>query len=275
MCNFENTLKADEYVVFDTETTGFKPDINYGQIIEIGAVKIRNNEIVDEFSTFINPGFKIPKKITELTGITDDMVKDCETIFPVLKKFKEFCGNSVLVAHNAKFDISFMEYFYSMKCQCLNTHCDVVDTLELDKKLYPDAPNHKLCTIAERFGIVQEAAHRAIDDARVTAKAFLILKEKYKGLAENNNEFKYVTHNKIVNSNDLIIKRVSDFIKEGKYNINRLYINLYLPTEEIYGSIYYDRIKKEWYNKDFPSGYILNFEEIKKQVLIIRKESVL
>lgn len=266
-------LNAPEYVVFDTETTALKAALAYGKIIEIGAVKIRGDKIVDRFSSFINPEMKIPKKITELTHITDDDVKDAETIYPVLRKFKEFCGNAVLVAHNAPFDVRYLKFFTNQICMPFDTHTIVVDTCKLDKVLFPDAPNHKLCTIAERFGIVQESAHRAIDDAYVTGLIFIKMREILKDKLQNV-KYTYECSKKVVNVDLLKIRRVSDFIVPAKKNkpaIDRLYVTIYYPCDNVYGSIYYDRTRKEWYNKDFPEGYELDFEKVEKEVLIIRK----
>lgn len=268
-------LYADEFVVFDTETTNFKATLPYGKIIEIGAVKIRNNEIVEYFSEFINPEMKIPKKIIALTGITDEDVKDADTIYPVLRRFKEFCGNAVLVAHNAPFDTRFVEFFYSQISLPLETHKVVLDTVKLDKKLFPLAKSHKLCDVAERFGITQEAAHRAIDDATVTAKAFLKMKSTFQQkLAEQNLNFKYQSDVIVPDMTQMKYRRLSDFKKEGsktRQSIDRLYVTIYYPPTNVYGSIYYDRTRKCWYNKDFPANYKLDFDEIERQVKIIRK----
>ena len=96
----------DDYVVFDIETTGFSPEKN--NIIEIGAVKVTNGEIVDRFSEFVNPEVPIPFEIEKLTSINDEMVKDAETIETLLPRFLEFIGDAALVAHNANFDVSFI-----------------------------------------------------------------------------------------------------------------------------------------------------------------------
>lgn len=265
-------LNANEFVVFDTETTGLGPALPYGKIIEIGAVKIRDGEIVDSFSEFINPEMKIPKKIVELTHITDEMVCDSDTTFPVLTRFKEFCGKAVLVAHNSSFDMSFLKFWLQQKSMTMDTDDVVIDTLAIDKYLFPDSVNHKLGTIAERFSIVQEAAHRAVDDARVTAIAFLKMKDLLKNeIAEHN--YCYCCTKNVINLETLKYRRFGDFIKPGdkkKAGINRLYVNLYYPDDSLYCTVFYDRNRKEWFNKDIPENYEIDFTELEKQVLILR-----
>ena len=160
-----------EFVIYDVETTGLSAASE--KITEIGAVKIKNGEVVDRFSEFINPQKPIPPKITELTGITDAMVadKDCEDV--IIPKFVEFIGDSVLVAHNAKFDMGFL---YSA-CERLNIKIDncYLDTLELSRSLYPDLHNHKLDTIAKASGVTLTGHHRAVNDAEALFGIFLVL----------------------------------------------------------------------------------------------------
>lgn len=159
----------DEYVVFDLETTGFYAGKD--RITEIGAVKIKDGEIIDEFSTFVNPERIIPEEVVKLTSITDELVADAPTYKQILPKFMEFVGDSVLVAHNADFDINFIRHF----CKELDIEVDntVVDTLELSRVLLPDLNNFKLNTITKKLSIKLENHHRAVDDASATAKIFL------------------------------------------------------------------------------------------------------
>ena len=181
----------DSYVVFDLETTGFSSKND--KIIEIGAVKIQNGKIVDRFSEFVNPERNIPYKITELTGISDDMVKDSETIENILPNFLEFCKGSVLVAHNAAFDTGFIKN----NCRRLNLDFDftVVDTVPLARFLYPELKKVKLNIVAKHLGISLENHHRAVDDAKATADILLVCFKKLKEekeiytLKDLNNEF--------------------------------------------------------------------------------------
>ncbi|MCY6372513.1 PolC-type DNA polymerase III [Clostridium ganghwense] len=176
--NIDNKAIDDIFVVFDIETTGFSSV--YDKIIEIGAVKIKNGTIIDSFSVFINPEIRIPYKITELTGITDDMVKEAETIDKILPKFMEFTKNSILVAHNANFDTSFIR----KNCKDLNIEFNygIMDTVLLAKFLFPELKRYKLNVIAKHLGVSLENHHRAVNDAKATADILLIcfnlLKEK-------------------------------------------------------------------------------------------------
>ncbi|MBP1888511.1 DNA polymerase-3 subunit alpha (Gram-positive type) [Clostridium moniliforme] len=164
------------YVVFDLETTGFSPKND--KIIEIGAVKIENGKIIDRFSEFVNPKRNIPYKITELTGISDDMVKNSEDIETLLPKFLEFSKGSVLVAHNAAFDTGFIKG----NCRRLGLDFDftILDTVPLARFLYPELKKVKLNIVAKHLGISLENHHRAVDDAKATCDILLKCFEKLK-----------------------------------------------------------------------------------------------
>lgn len=173
----EQTLD-DTYVVFDLETTGFSAVED--KIIEIGAVKVQNGEIIDSFSTFVNPGVPIPFDITNLTSITDEMVMDADRIEIILPKFLEFCNDAVLVAHNAGFDVGFIEQ--NCKRLSLQGKFTYVDTVALARVLLPTLSKYKLNIVAKALGISLENHHRAVDDAGATAEIFVkfiqMLKER-------------------------------------------------------------------------------------------------
>ncbi len=160
-----------EFVVFDLETTGIGAYSN--EIIEIGAVKIANGVITETFSTFINPGRPIPYNIQKLTGINDTMVEDAPVIKQVLPAFLEFCGNAVLVAHNASFDTGFINQ--KAKDLCIHTDFTVVDTVAMARALLPELKKYKLDTVAKALGVPLENHHRAVDDAGATAEIFIRL----------------------------------------------------------------------------------------------------
>ena len=174
-----NSKKQDidtEYCVFDLETTGISHITE--KITEIGIIKIKNGEIIDTFETFVNPEKPIPQEVVEVTHITDEMVKDAETIDKIMPKVLEFMGDSVLVAHNADFDIGFMKY----NCEQLglpfkHTH---IDTLRLAKAIFPEFSRYKLGFIADKLGIKVDVAHRALDDVKTLVQVFneMILRAK-------------------------------------------------------------------------------------------------
>lgn len=174
------------YVVFDIETTGLKAAAD--EITEIGAVKIENGKITDRFSQLINPGRPIPPRITELTGITDEMVADRPSIEEVLPKFLEFCTDCVVVAHNAGFDTGFIRQ-KSARCG-LKFNNKIVDTLRLSRELFPENAKHTLDAVAKRLDVSLENHHRAVDDAEATAEIFLkfmqIIKERNRETGEIN-----------------------------------------------------------------------------------------
>ncbi len=176
--NAKNQDIDTEYCVFDLETTGLS--YRTEKITEIGAIKIKNGEIIDTFETFVNPEKPIPYEVVEVTHITDDMVKDAPTIEEILPKFLEFVGDSVLVAHNADFDIGFTKY--NAKNMGLELNNTYIDTLRLAKELFPDYKKYKLGIIAEKLGIKVDVAHRALDDVKTLVQVFNVmidmLKEK-------------------------------------------------------------------------------------------------
>lgn len=160
----------DVFTVFDIETTGLSKERD--KITEIGAVKIKNGKIVDTYSTFVNPERPIPAEITKLTGITDEMVADAPTIHRVLPEFLEFCKDSVLVAHNASFDVGFIRVAAETLPVPAVDHT-VLDTVELARALLPDLSKYKLNIVAEHLGVSLEGHHRAVNDAKATAEILL------------------------------------------------------------------------------------------------------
>ena len=164
------------YCVLDLETTGFS--FRTEKITEVGIMKFKNGEVIDEFSCFVNPEKPIPQRVIEVTNITDDMVKDAETIEKVMPKIIEFVGDSVLVAHNADFDIGFLKY--NAKLLGLSLENTYLDTLRLAKELFPEFKKYKLGLIAEKLGIKVEVAHRALDDVDTTVKVLKVMLDMLK-----------------------------------------------------------------------------------------------
>lgn len=159
----------DTYVVFDLETTGFSAEVD--RIIEIGAVKVCNGEIVDRFSTFVNPEIPIPFRIETLTHINDQMVMNAPKIEEILPKFLEFCEDAVMVAHNAEFDTSFI--INKAEKIGINVDTTIIDTVLLAQFLMPNLHNYKLDTLTKHLNVVLESHHRAVDDAAATADIFV------------------------------------------------------------------------------------------------------
>ena len=167
-------LLNDTFVVFDTETTGFYYGVD--QMIEIGAVKIKKGEIIDRFDELINPLRPLPKKITALTNITDEMLKDKDNEKNVTARFLEWAGDCPMVAHNAKFDIGFV----SEACRKYgfgDFNTTVIDTMGLARMLYPDWFNHKLSTLVKKLNVPwnEDEHHRGDYDAEGTAHCFYIM----------------------------------------------------------------------------------------------------
>ena len=159
------------FICFDIETTGLSALKD--KITEIGAVKVVNGEIVDTFSTFANPEMPIPAKIVQLTGITDAMVKDAPSQEETVRAFMEFAGDSVLVAHNAPFDTSFIR----KACENMGEpyRYTSIDTVAISRAILPDIKNVKLDTVANYLRLGKFNHHRATDDAEILAKIFIAL----------------------------------------------------------------------------------------------------
>ena len=171
----EMDLSEATYVVFDVETTGLSAI--YNDLIQVAASKMYKGNIIAEFDEFINPGHPLSAFTTELTGITDDHVKNAKPLVQVLKEFQEFCKDTVLVAHNASFDVGFMNANYERHSLPKITQ-PVIDTLEFARNLYPEYKRHGLGPLTKRFGVALEHHHMANYDAEATGRLlFIFIKE--------------------------------------------------------------------------------------------------
>lgn len=171
-------LAVDEYVVFDLETTGLSP---WGgdEIVEIGAMRIFGNEIDDKeiFHTLVNPGRPISDEASRINGITNAMVADAPSVQEVFPKFLDFVGQAWLVAQNARFDMSFItKYLMQFK---VKRELEVFDTVTFSRRAFPSENRHNLDVISSRLGLKVNASerHRSMEDVRLTAHAFIKLKE--------------------------------------------------------------------------------------------------
>jgi len=166
-------LKDLDFVVVDVEATGAKTPPN--RLIELGAYRIRGGRIVDKFLSLVNPEIPIPRFVASLTGISNDMVKNAPVFAEVAPQWLDFVSDSVLVAHNAPFDTSFLNHEISRvyaNHRMVNPH---LCTVRLSRRAFPDLSNHRLETIAQHFSIPIASRHRAGSDALATAEIFIVL----------------------------------------------------------------------------------------------------
>lgn len=213
-----------EYCVLDLETTGISYKTE--KITEVGIIKYKNGEVIDEFECFVNPEKPIPPKVVEITHITDDMVKDADTIDKVIPKIIDFIGDSVLVAHNADFDIGYLKYnFEKYGYKLENTY---IDTLRLAKAIFPDLKKYKLGLIADALKIKVDVAHRALDDVKTLVAVFKVMIERTKE-----------EHGKTIDDFDL--KFETDFKKLPSYHIIIIAKN-YVGLKNLYKLVSYSHL---------------------------------
>lgn len=173
--NERRNLFENDYVVFDFETTGAK--VPPCRVTEIGAYRVRNGKIIENFHTLINPESPIPMFITQLTGISDQMVAQAPKFRDIANDFLEFIGDAVLVAHNAQFDMRFLNHEIGMIYEGYRIANPYLCTVQLSRRLIPYIENHKLNTVCAHFCISLENHHRALHDAYATAQVFVNLLE--------------------------------------------------------------------------------------------------
>lgn len=159
------------YIAFDLETTGLNPQEN--EIIEIGALKVRNGKVTERFMEFIRPSAPLSSAITSLTGITDEMVADARPRCSVIADFLDFCEEDILIGHNVIFDYSFMKC--SAAAENLPFEKSGIDTLKIAQKVHKDLPSKSLGSLCDYYQIENRAAHRAYHDALATAKLYQTL----------------------------------------------------------------------------------------------------
>lgn len=229
---------SQTFVVFDLETTGFSNKND--KITEIGAVKVENFKVVDRFSQLINPEKDISYKVQELTGITNDLIKDKPTIEEILPKFVEFIGDSVLVAHNADFDMGFMQ----QKCREQNIEFKntSVDTLTLARTLLPHMKRFRLNLIAKELGIPLLNHHRAVDDAEATAHIFIkflemIQKKGGEKLSDVNSILGDIDYTKLTTNHVTLIAKNQVGIKNLYKIVSDAHVNHFYRAPRILKSV--------------------------------------
>ena len=215
-------IYSQTYVIFDTETTGFNPGLN-DTMIEIGAVKMKEGAVIETFDELINPGVLIDNEITELTGITNSMVKDCDNEEEVTKRFKKWIGNLPLVAHNAQFDINMLESAYH-KYNLGTLKNTVLDTMIISQIINRDLKRHNLSALTKNYGIKFEESdgsegghhHRADYDSEFTGYIF------FKMLNQ-------LDKDKIKTFNDL--KKLPDEYEINRFN-REVHVNMIAKTRK-------------------------------------------
>lgn len=205
----------NSFIVFDLETTGLNPENN--QIIEIGAIKYIDGIEQERFHTYVNPEFHIPEEATRINGISDKTVKDAPNIHKAIKMFLDFINDSYLIAHNARFDMSFVQTQLNQLSFNLIDN-KVIDTLSLSRQELNDLPNYKLITIKKYLNI-EIGSHNALDDCYVTAQLYLYCRNKY--------EFKYGVKTQL---NTVLTDNEQAWLKE----LIEIYKNLGIEESEMY-----------------------------------------
>ncbi|MDE7435723.1 MAG: exonuclease [Lachnospiraceae bacterium] len=188
----------DTYCVVDIETTGLST--SYDSIIEIAGLKIDSGKVVDTFSSLLKPNFEpcdgiyIDEFITDLTGITNEMLASAPETSDVIARFCDFLGDSVIIGHNANFDINFLydDFMYHLSRPLTN---DFIDTMRIARKLHSELPHHRLSDVANLYNIDYSSAHRALSDCEITNSCYLKLREdvlkKYESLEYFIKNFRY------------------------------------------------------------------------------------
>jgi DNA polymerase III subunit epsilon len=279
-----------EFVVIDLETTTLSPEKG-GMIIEVAGVKIKDNQIVDTFNQLINPERKIYSRVTELTGITNEMLEGKPVYGEVLPQFYRFIGNAIVVAHNAPFDWDRYLLHFFPKVGIFPTN-KVIDTLLLSKLYFPNKSRYSLDEMCKELGIKLENHHRALNDSLATAEMLILFKKKYATQLYNPSfvlegeqmdlfnlafemEEESVTEvplqleiedaskekNEPQAKKEYRIKRVKYW--EKQVNKNRCYRRLYVTLSN--GTVYFDVSTKTWYNKDIKES--IDFEALNESVL--------
>ena len=274
----KTALMYGKYIALDTESTGFQPNDNFSFLLEIGAVKVIAGRIVDRFDELINPGIKIPKKIQELTGITDEMVENKSNYIEVLDKFRKWCDtdNFILLMHNAPHDLKFLNYFGE---KCGITFDDpFIDTQPLAKNILKNGywkkinsrvnENYKLATLANLFGIQDLNHHRADNDAELTYEVFSKLKQaafKKDPYLMTAQLWKYpqkLEGEYIPQKRKIKIISICPWDKKKRIYVN---ISTLENNEQIFATIFYDFDYKTWGIKN--SGFPINtFREIEDKI---------
>ncbi len=222
----------NSFTIIDIETTGLSP--KHDQIIELSALKVSDNVIIDSFSSLVKPtpdsnGLYVDDFITSLTGITNEMLADAPDITPTLQKYLEFLGNDILIGHNVNFDINFI-YDYSEKLFANPLSNNFVDTMRISRRLHPEWATHALSMLSYSYHVDYANAHRSLSDCHITLKCYDALRDDILSQYESLESFKFCKNNSSSQNNHKF--RSADIIATVK-NIdtdNPLYGNVFVFT---------------------------------------------
>lgn len=263
----------NSFVILDRESTAAQPNIHYGKIIEISAIKIKNGKYVDKFDTLVDPEMKIPKKITELTGISNEMCIGKPKVNTVLSKFLNFCEGLPVIGHNVDTDIRFIDYYARRIGYKFNPL--YIDTLTLARYVHRKDTTFKRFNLEHLFECYKLSVkadegqhHRALYDVMMTYELYKKLKKLLTGEiyhAESVDYDVFFTAEKAETVNNLETLEVRSYNlwekKVGKKSFSRLYVKLYYNNE--YNDVFYDFMTKQWGIKGELNGTLPNgFEDI-------------
>ena len=270
---FHDQLTAQHYVGLDLETTGFSP-AKFSEIIEFAAFRVDNPpEKWDKLYSLVKPKNSIPKKITKLTGITNDDVKDAPCFTHFAKELYTFVGDAYIVAHNADFEKRFLDFYMNYN-QLMFTN-EYIDTVELYKTAFPDRDSYRLDSFISEFGISNEKWHTAEADTYYTTLAFIELRKRYLEHFNIEDPIDYDIEDRLFNSEVWTVKGANYWTKDmGKKSAKeRLYVKLKNPNGPGVANVYYDYILGGWDYNGSITRTPLDFSEITKQVLKLRRVS--
>ena len=183
-------LNVDDYIVLDTETTGL--DAQEERIIEVAAIRVQNGVTTGRYSTFVNPGKRVPDKITELTGITNEQAKNGKQYAVMAHELDAFMGNLPMVAHNSKFDAGFVDVAF--RVGGIRKKINHIDTIPMAREAFPNMVNYKLATLIPALNLANgPQTHRAMDDVLATAELFKLCRGKLKAMDEIAKEMRAIS----------------------------------------------------------------------------------
>lgn len=269
-------LTAKHYVGIDLETTGFSPD-KFAEIIEFAAFRVSdpNPKEWEVLYSLIKPKARVPKKITKLTGITQEQVDQAPGFTHFAKELYTFVSEGYIVAHNAKFEKRFLDFY--MNYNQLLFDNPYIDTVEIYKTAFPGRKNYKLDSFLDEFGLVNEEWHTAKSDAYYTTVAFMKLREAYLDHFGMDDPIDYDFEDRLYDPEVWQVKSANYWSKSlhTKNPKERLYVRLVNDKKDLFANVYYDYIVGDWDYNNSITRVPLDFSEIEKGVCQMRRVSSL